>query len=920
MKDGVQQDEVGGHAACAGSFVRWFGPLFNALRCGSPTACRSAADVTTARELLLALRSLPQSQKETFTEIVLHIGKDTDVSLSLEPKLSAMDAAELLEHCAGGERSADPGSVVMLRTALCAEASKADLRLLVSLVKSSDDALQCCIERLIKSCPPGSPPCPASPTACRLRPTVEVPSNVGERSSSPPTTRGPRIELPALTHPQPISVSHAPAADHSALSLLLWRASPTCSPSVATLLAKPFGVDAMPPAPLDPQHPQRVLESTPLKLVKRMMKDPTSTGFFADLKYDGERLIGYRDVPRNGGAPTYRFYSRNMLPVPERKLEGVRELLDGAFGASSAGGHSVVFDAEILSMHTFGSMNEVHKGIISVSGPRVYLFDLLWWNGHSLVSAPLTDRKELLHRILRPDCKNVVMSTCYWIPEGPSACSDLQLVFDDAMRKRLEGFVLKPSTSLYRYNGTDWVKLKKGYMAGDRAAGAAGFALFPGGPRIRRVDGVDVTTLAHLGGGHDAPRAETAKGPATAGATHRLFSKLVDTIDCLAVGMVAYRGQPSPPCVLLGLPDISANTPTIVTVGVAADPSLHCRLSVPTQTDVGSVATTRVALAGGTSLLLTPELLACAHVFVRESTSAESMQVVEVSGRGLMEDSQHTSGFAIVHADIPQVPRAPPGVIVRPRDDKGYRSCNTMQQVQVLFTYAVPTLAVHTAAGVQTARPVVQDAIALAIKGFNELHWHVLPPPSSTPQVPLGAAPRASIVSSRRSAAVAAKEGSPSASTMHVVLVPVVARKRWVNKGTMREVGAAFGPSVAELCNARLAIPSASSGDVVVVSPAPYVLCVVAALIQLVGPSPALEDASIVDITLVRVFGCLYALGSRDDLGIRKVVVHVDASSPSELAVWRSSLDSMLAYWHAAATPTHPVVQALIYQRYQVTS
>ena len=97
-------------------------------------------------------------------------------------------------------------------------------------------------------------------------------------------------------------------------------------------------------------------------------------GFFADTKYDGERLIGFRtDV-----SELFVFYSRNMLPVPVRKLFGVLELLIVVFGFIVW----VVFDAEILSLSTFGSMNEVYKGEIAMLGPRVFVFDLFWYNGY----------------------------------------------------------------------------------------------------------------------------------------------------------------------------------------------------------------------------------------------------------------------------------------------------------------------------------------------------------------------------------------------------------------------------------------------------------------------------------------------------------------------------------------------------------
>lgn len=258
--------------------------------------------------------------------------------------------------------------------------------------------------------------------------------------------------------------------------------------------------------------------------------------------------------------------------------------------------------------------------------------------------------------------------------------------------------------------------------------------------------------------------------------------------------------------------------------------------------------------------------------------------------------------------------------MVRPRDDKSFRSANTLDQVAKLFAYAVPT-SMSEVAGTPAAAPALATPMDAAIKAFNDQHWCALPTPSRVGIV----TPKATVVEGTRSAAIAAKEAAQHAGSgvVHAVLVAVAARSKWIDKGTMRDVSTAFGASVGELCNARLAPPSASSGDVVVMSPSSGVLCFIAAVMQLVSPYPnapkraALEDATVLDITLVRVFAFLASLAARKGAAqVCHIAVHVDASSPSEAAVWGVALDSMLSAVVLGCSPSLRM-EAFIYQRYK---
>lgn len=631
-------------------------------------------------------------------------------------------------------------------------------------------------------------------------------------------------------------VRPAVSSSHDIASLL-WRPPlvSVCSPKYSLLLKPGSGSSPPPPGPLDPQHPQRVMDCTAEKLCKRMLKDNSSTYFFADLKYDGERLIGFKQKG------VYSFFSRNMLAVPERKLDGVRALLDTALGP-----HDVCFDAEILSLHTFGSMNEVHKGEIGLGGPRIYLFDLLWINGHDITARPLHERKEIL--ACATTCtKNVMLSKCFVIPKkassefsGESTEQLLTSVFDDAMAKRLEGYVLKPMSSTYRYNGTDWVKLKRGYMNGDTGTALPGGLVVAAAaaPKIRRIDGIPVTTALHE---------EQHK-------THRLQCALTDTIDCIVVG---YSGS-----TLLCAVRNEA-TKTFATVGFAQDPT---RCVAPKPSRLMPFATNKP-----------PDYVALSSSIVLDYVylSLGDCPVVEVAAAGFVESATHT---------CERISFTPDAKVLRIREDKDHRCVNTSAQVSAMFAFAVP-------------RPIFapSDFIQDAVRRFNNMHWVALP---------LGPPCDVSVTVIKGSTACGAIEASLSVSskpsTLDALLVAVAPQKKWSDKGVMREVSAKFGDEPSKLCNQQLASSSASSGDVcaTLLSKHPTVVVFVAACVHITSLGPSLDDATVMGIVVVRIAGMLASLKDKPKEGCGKfaeVALHVDVLNASEEAVWTKAFREVLA-------------------------
>lgn len=62
-------------------------------------------------------------------------------------------------------------------------------------------------------------------------------------------------------------------------------------------------------------------------------------GFFAEIKYDGERLQLHKDKNNQ-----FKFFSRSLKPVTEHKIEQLSRFVQQAFPK----GESLILDGEIL--------------------------------------------------------------------------------------------------------------------------------------------------------------------------------------------------------------------------------------------------------------------------------------------------------------------------------------------------------------------------------------------------------------------------------------------------------------------------------------------------------------------------------------------------------------------------------------------
>ncbi|QFI70082.1 DNA ligase D [Sinorhizobium alkalisoli] len=172
---------------------------------------------------------------------------------------------------------------------------------------------------------------------------------------------------------------------------------------------------------------------------------PSSSNWLHEIKFDGYRLQAH---VRNGKASlltrsgldwTSKFGTAiatalTKLPVEDAILDG-EAIVEGAAGASDFS----ALQADLAAGRTDRLV--------------LFLFDLLYFNGHDLRPVPLTERKATLERLLR-QAPAVLRYSEHFDEDG-------DLILRHACRLSLEGVVSKNRTAPYRSGrGNDWIKAK----------------------------------------------------------------------------------------------------------------------------------------------------------------------------------------------------------------------------------------------------------------------------------------------------------------------------------------------------------------------------------------------------------------------------------------------------------------------------
>lgn len=183
------------------------------------------------------------------------------------------------------------------------------------------------------------------------------------------------------------------------------------------------------------------------KFIKPMLASITKTAFddkdwLFEIKWDGYRAI--TEIKKG----EIKFYSRNGIDFSERFPSIVKEL--------SKIKHDVILDGEIVLFNekNLPDFQKLQHYENHLNYPLLYyVFDMLMLDGKSTTDLPLTDRKELVKKLLK---KNDVIRYCDHVEEKGIA------FFASAKEQGLEGIIAKKKDSIYAKGARskDWLKIK----------------------------------------------------------------------------------------------------------------------------------------------------------------------------------------------------------------------------------------------------------------------------------------------------------------------------------------------------------------------------------------------------------------------------------------------------------------------------
>jgi DNA ligase-1 len=155
---------------------------------------------------------------------------------------------------------------------------------------------------------------------------------------------------------------------------------------------------------------------------------------------------------RNLNETTHQF--PDIITAVDEQIDADSVILDGeAIGYDKTTGEYLQF-AQTIQRKRKHNVAELASQI-----PLKYIvFDILYYNGKSLMEKPLSERRAILEEIIKPG--EIIEPSKYIETAKPQDIADF---FETAMQKKLEGIVVKNPTAPYQAGARSyaWVKYKR---------------------------------------------------------------------------------------------------------------------------------------------------------------------------------------------------------------------------------------------------------------------------------------------------------------------------------------------------------------------------------------------------------------------------------------------------------------------------
>ena len=188
-------------------------------------------------------------------------------------------------------------------------------------------------------------------------------------------------------------------------------------------------------------------------------------------KYDGFRIQLHYKKTKNG--VEVRLYSRNLeevsLMYPD-VIEGLTKevtadeiIFEGeSIGFDVNSGSFLPFQATSTRKRKYGIEEKIKEIPL-----KVFAFELLYLNGKNYIHEPFTERRKALEKSFRLS-GDIYKDTVIMAPEKQvDDAKTIELLFDDAISKGLEGVVAKKLDGIYQpgARGWNWIKFKRSYSS-----------------------------------------------------------------------------------------------------------------------------------------------------------------------------------------------------------------------------------------------------------------------------------------------------------------------------------------------------------------------------------------------------------------------------------------------------------------------